>query len=263
MNKLIILLCLFCSIGVFAQKGQVVTVKNIRGEFSMTDEMIESGGYNPKEKARDDARRKAIEQVCGQHIQIWDKLETSAAGESFNSLAILQTDGEVVQFDVLNEGKETSKIRSSEIIYYCEANVKVRKGVSPDPNFTAKINGVRSVYFKEEILSFSVQPLIDCYLTIFLLENVEIGYKLYPVGNDNSILLKSNYCERFPLENEWFITKESNNPKEINHLMFVFTKKNLKFPNDETSRAEIEKWVMIIPADQRFVDIETIEIREK
>jgi len=246
-----------------AQKEKVETVKNVRGEFSMTADMIAAGGVDPKEKARDNARRKAIEQICGQRVSSWEMLETSSAGDSFNSLAILQTDGEVVGFEILQEGTEVSNVRSSEIIFYCVANVKVKRGASPDPNFSAKIDGVRAVYYENDELAFSVQPLIDCYLTIFLLENAEKGYMLYPTETTGQKRLTASQRVRFPLVDEWVMTKESNNTVEINRLLFVFTKKHLKFPYNEESRDEIEKWIMKIPADQRYVEIKTFEIRKK
>lgn len=251
-----------CSLHSFAQREKVEMVKNVRGEFTMTADMIATGGVNPKEKAREDAQRKAIEQVCGKRVKSWDMMESSAVGESYNSLAILQTDGEVVGFEILKEGTEVSSVLSSEIIFYCVANVKVKKGLSPDPNFSAKVDGVRAIYYENDELTFSVQPLIDCYLTIFLLENAEKGYKLYPIESDGLNKLDANREIQFPRDNEWVMTKETNNSIEINRLLFVFTKKEMKFPYNEESRTEIEKWVMKIPADQRYMVIKTIEIRK-
>lgn len=262
MGRIIAFILLTCSLQSFAQREKVETVKNVRGEFAMTADMIAAGGVNPKEKAREDAQRKAIEQVCGKQVNSWNMIESSAAGESYNSLAVIQTDGEIVGFEVLQEGTEVSPVRSSEIIFYCVANVKVKKGLSPDPNFSAKIDGVRAVYYENDELTFSVQPLIDCYLTIFLLENAEKGYKLYPLENDGLNKLEANRKIQFPRVDEWVMTKETNNPIETNRLLFVFTKKELKFPYNEESRAEIEKWMMKVPADQRYMEIKTIEIRK-
>ena len=95
---LVALLFASCALQLFAQKEKAVSLKNVRGEFAITDEMF--GTVNPKEMARTNAKRKAIEQVCGQRVNIWDQMEVSEAGDSFNSLALVQTDGEIVEFEV-------------------------------------------------------------------------------------------------------------------------------------------------------------------
>jgi len=258
---LVALLFASCALQLFAQKEKAVSLKNVRGEFAITDEMF--GTVNPKEMARTNAKRKAIEQVCGQRVNIWDQMEVSEAGDSFNSLAIVQTDGEIVEFEVVEEGSNKSNVRSSEYIFYCVANVKVKKGLSPDPNFSAKTDGVRSVYFENDELKFIVQPLQDCFLRIFLFENAQIGYMLYPQIGEPVKKLSANQRVIFPLTDEWVITKESDKPMETNQLVLVFTKTEWAFPANETSRTEIEKWVMKIPIDQRFIDIKTMEIRNK
>lgn len=261
-QSLTILFFLF-SLQLFAQKPQEIWVKHIRGEYAITAEMVASVSENPKELARADAKRKAIEQVCGQRINIWEQMELSAAGESFNSLSVVQTDGEIIDFEIINEDVEKSAVRSSEIIYYCIANVKVRKGLSPDPNFSAKTDGFHSVYFENEPLSFSVQPIQDCYLSIFVFENTENGYLLYPNANEKSTQLYANQVVDFPQVDEWIITKETDKPVEINQIVLVFTKTERLISPNETSRHEIEKWIMKIPTNQRYIVVRTVEIRER
>ena len=51
--------------------------------------------------------------------------------------------------------------------------------------------------------------------------------------------------------------------KEINRLVFVFTKTERPFDEEETSRAEIEKWMAKIPNDQKYLHFSVIEIRDK
>ncbi|MBO7055262.1 MAG: DUF4384 domain-containing protein [Bacteroidales bacterium] len=262
MKHFISILFVFLSLQTFSQKPQEQWVKNVRGEFAITADMVGTA-IDAKESARADAKRRAIEQVCGQRVNIWDKMELSAAGESFNSLAVVQTDGEIVEFEVVKEDFEKSAVRSSEMIFYCIANVKVRTGIRPDPNFSAKADGIRSVYFESETLNVSVTPLRDCYLKIFIFENQGTGYLLYPNVNEPSKQLFANQTVAFPQVDEWAITKETDKPRETNQIVFVCTKTDWQFPATETSRSEIEKWIMKIPADQRYIDIKTIEIRER
>ena len=120
-----------------------------------------------------------------------------------------------------------------------------------------------SVNQRIERLTVSVTPLQDCYLKIFIFENQGIGYLLYPNVNEPSRQFFANQTVAFPQVDEWAITKETEKPRETNQIVFVYTKTDWQFPTTETSRSEIEKWIMKIPADQRYIDIKTIEIRAR
>lgn len=263
MKQLVTVLFLFCFIACFAQKEPEVSLKNVRGEFAVTSNMNITFD-EAKEKARENAKAKAIQQVCGQRVNIWDKVEQSSTGETYNSLSIVQTDGIITDFSIKSEDFKKSEVLSTETIFYCVADVKVKK-VALDPNFFANIDGVRSVYVENENLNFTIQPFQDCYVMIFLFENLDKGYLLYPNKKEPSKLLTANQKVFFPLKNghDWSVTKESNAEKETNKLVFVFTKQEYKFDSDESDRSEIEKWMMKIPADQKFIYVSTFEIRKK
>ena len=265
MRFVAIILIIFVSSNVFAQKEKIATLKSVKGEYAVTLVHSDITGREAIQLAREDAKRKAIEKVCGTRINIWDKIEMSSAGDVFNSLSIKQIDGEIVEFEVKEEGHIQSSTRSTETIFYCIADIKVKKGVDPDPDFYIAVNGLKSVYYAGESLLFSVMPHRECYMKIFLLEDEKRGYTLYPNVYDRARLLPAN--KAFNISDSPYyvfeLQKSSNQSKEINRLVFVFTKTEMPFDKEVTSRAEIEKWIAKIPNNQKYVHFAVIEIRDK
>ena len=176
----------------FAQQEKIHLVKGVRGEYSVILALSDVTGREALQLAREDAKRKALEKVCGSRVNIWDQMESSSAGDVFNSLSISQTEGEILEFNIVEEGHKQSELRSSETIFYCVADVRVKKGREPDPDFFIAVNGLKSVYYSGEELLFEVKPYRDCYMKIFLLENESVGYLLYPNEYDKNTLLKAN-----------------------------------------------------------------------
>ncbi len=264
MNILVIIFAILISSNVYAQKEKITTLKAVKGEYSVILEYSDITGREAMRLAREDAKRKAIEKVCGCRINIWDQMESSSAGDVFNSLSINQIDGEIIEFEVKEEGHRQSSTRSSETIFYCIADVKVKKGVEPDPDFYIAVNGLKSVYYTGESLLFSVMPYRDCFMKIFLFEDEKHGYTLYPNIYDRTKIMPANKV--FNISDspyyEFELQKNSKQSKEINRLVFVFTKTERPFNEEETSRAEIEKWIAQIPNNQKYLHFAVIEIRD-
>jgi hypothetical protein len=260
---LLLLLILVASVNANAQKEKVTSVKSVRGEFSVVLSVADITGREAGERAREDAKRKALEQVCGSRINIWDQMETSSVGDSFNSLAVNQIDGEILEFDIKEEGQAQSA-RPGEVVFYCIADVKVKKGLSPDPDFIATVSGVQSVYFTGNILKFDVTPSRDCYMKVFLFEDATTGYMLYPNKYDRPRVFTAN--TRVDITDspdyEFELTKDPEKKKELNRLVFVFTKTERPFSEQVTSRSEIEKWIAGIPNDQKYLQFAIFEIRD-
>ena len=163
MRIITILFAILISLCSFAQKEKIFSLKSVRGEYSVILEYSDVTGREATQLAREAAKRKALEEVCGTRINIWDQMESSSVGDVFNSLSINQIDGEIVDFEVIEEGHRQSSTRSSETIFYCTANVKVKKGVEPDPNFYIAVDGLKSVYYSGESLH-----LVLCLIKIVI-----------------------------------------------------------------------------------------------
>ena len=261
---LVLLLTSFVNTILYAQTEKVHTIKSIRGEYSVILTHSDVTGREAMQLARENAKRKALEKVCGSRISIWDQMETSSAGDVFNSLSVIQTDGEIVEFSIIDEGHKQSQVRDIETIFYCIADVKVKKSSNYDPSFNVTVNGLKSVYYTKELLLFDIVPYQNCYMKIFLFEDNNTGYMLYPNSYDRSQLLPAN--KKFSIANssyEFELQKKPNTDKELNKLVFVFTKNDRPFNEQITSRSEIEKWIATIPNDQKYLHFAIIEIRDK
>lgn len=265
MRFIVTFVILLCTFSLFAGNEKIVSVNSVRGEYALVLEYADISGREALSLAREDAKRKALEAVCGTRINIWDQMEMSSAGDVFNSLSINQIDGEIVEFVVKEEGHKQSEIRPSETIFYCIADVKVKKGHNSDPDFYVSVNGLKSVYIAGERLQFDILPYRDCYMKVFLFEDDKTGYMLYPNLYSSPNKLLAN--QKFSISDSPYyileLQKNNNLPKEINRLAFVFTKTERPFNELETSRLEIERWMAKIPNDQKFLHFAVIEIRDK
>ncbi|MGN1213576.1 MAG: hypothetical protein ACI4TR_01650 [Bacteroidaceae bacterium] len=262
--RILLLLCVITT-AIYAQEEKFTTLKKVRGEFSIQLSISDITGREAVQRARDNAKRKALEEVCGSHISIWDQVEITDESESFTSLSVNQINGEVAEFVVREEGQTKSPNNESETIFYCVADITIKQGLPPDPDFKATVEGLKSVYIKNDILKFAILPHRDCYMKLFLMEDAETGYLLYPNIYDKSKILKGG--QRIDITDSpsyvFELTKSSPAEKERNRLVFVFTKTECPFNSQVTSRAEIEKWIASIPNNQKTLYFTLIEIRDK
>lgn len=263
MNRSYILfLYIFFFLPCLAEQEREVWVKSVRGEFAAIASM-DISMRTARDMAREDAKKQAISKVCGEKLNAWNQVESSSAGESFNSLTILQVDGEVVEFNIVDEGQIQNPLREQEMLFYCVANIKVKKGIEPDPDFKAEVDQLRGSYISGEALTFSITPYRDCYLKVFLFENTEIGYRLYPNNYDYVERLIAGQKRTFPQSQRYEITLSTSQSIETNHLVFVFTKDENPYYNETTSRQEIEQWMARIPNDRKYIYYTTINIINK
>ncbi len=264
MKSRLLLLALTVASYAFAAGEKIKTVTVI-GEYTLLTTSSAVTFAQAHEFAREDAKRRALEQVCPTKINAWDKLEISSGGETFNSLTIAQVDGEIYDFSVIKENVEQSKIRPVEMIFTCKAKVKVKIGLEPDPNFVAAVKGLQAVYYEGEALRFSVKPSQDCYLKIFLFADTETGYQIFPNSIDNDFKLLKNEKVQFPISGiyDFRITKDTDAPIETNRLVFVFTKQERVYNQQTASRSDIERWMAKIPNNEKYIVYSLFDIRKQ
>ncbi len=258
---LILIICSLSQTYCYAQKERTYKVKNIRGEYELYNNTNISIAQ-AHEEALKNAKKQAIAEVCGEQITAWDRMASTSVGESFNSLAINQVNGEIVSYEIVEESI-SAITGNSALLCYCIINAEVKKGMAPDLNFKASIGGIDHLYVPGDVLSFSVMPFENGYLNIFLMENEKVGYKLYPNDYDRSKLLERNNKYTFPENSDLTIGKSTDNPIETNYLVFVFTKQEYKFYETTSNWADIESWIAKIPNNEKYIEYIPIEIREK
>lgn len=244
----------------YAEHEKEMHVKKIRGEYYMTTDMDVSLKM-AQQSARENAKRNAIVQACGEKISAWDMIESGAEGENFNSVNMVQVDGEILKFEVVEEGHLQNPAREKELLFYCIANVTVKKGVEPDPDFNVDVKGIKNNYMVDDQgMMFTIISSKDAYLKIFIFENAEVGTRLYPSERETSFLLKANQDYTFPTKKNTYYQLYTDKEIETDIMVFVLTKKEYPYLKEETNRYEIESWIAKIPNDQKFVFYKSINI---
>ena len=246
----------------FSSKEKIEKVK-VRGEYILTTNADVTFKQAATE-ALNEAKSMAVKKVCGEMVNVWTRMASSEVGESFSSLSLNQVNGELVEYEILNQGYDHSAEHKGELIFYCEIEAKVKRGKEADPDFVADIKGIKGIYFEGDKIEFKVTPYRNAYLKIFCMENDKLGYRLYPNEIDGGVKVleagkKYGILEYSDLE----CAKSTDKKVEINYLVFVFTKDEYPYYKDENSWQEIETWMAKIPNDKKYIYYVPIEIREK
>lgn len=259
----ILLFLNFFLVPCFPEHEKEVHVKKIRGEYTITTDM----DISPKAaalKALEEAKHKALVKVCGERVNSWDMVESGVGGESFNSVNMVQVDGEIVEYDVIDSGYVTNPARTKEMTFYYVINATVKKGLDPDPDFTASFKGIRGSYIVDDTgMSFTVLSSKDAFLKVFIFENEEVGTILYPNEFESAYKLQANQEYTFPNKKNNYYELYTDKEIETDIMVFVLTKTERPFLKTETSRKEIEAWLARIPNNEKFVHYTSINIVKK
>ena len=179
------------------REEEIVEIKGIVGEFEILPNSSELSHKECMLKAREDAIKKAIGKVASTTVKVWTSVEASSTGDNFGEVAIISTEGEYADMKIRKEWME--EIEGSKVVVYkCLADIKVKKGMAPDPNFLASVHDIQDTYSDGDIMRFSLVPTKDCWMNIFLFEEDGSGYLIYPNRLDKSVMLKENTKISFP-----------------------------------------------------------------
>lgn len=239
-----------------------IVVKQVRGEWMLSPESDES----PKEaffKAQNEARRKAIADVCGETVASWETLMSHADEQLYSGVVVTNSVGVVHKMKELRRGWIFPKSGESDARDYpsvfFEAEISVKKSSkNPDPAFTALIQGGKSRYKHNEQDTFSVKVAQDAFLTVFWLNHDFQADIVFPANRWESNRIRAEKkSPNFPLV---FVISSPRAKKETGTLFFVLTKKIYPFlkPDSkqqdlETNRERIERWMASIPIEERFI----------
>lgn len=265
---IVFVLLLYAAIEVFGQSEKIHDLKNVVGEYTvMLTENFDTKQIRAEVKNR--CKNNAISQVTSEVFKSWTNVgivnaDNGIGAESYTSMLnynVSMRDGEIVQFDIVDEGQ---KMGEGEITFYCIANVKVKTGLEPDPEFIVPVKGVKSVYMTGEELHFQFTPYKDCHMMVFLLENERVGYRLLPNAYVQERLYKAK--ESYGLnENSRSYIEFGKTPGlevEYNKLIFLFTLRKWAIDENVQSTKEIEEWIARIPNNEKYIHQQVIEIRD-
>lgn len=142
-----------------------------------------------------------------------------------------------------------------------------------DPGLNLFIEGLKDVYYENEHISFSVTPSQNGYLTIFAFNESE-AFVLYPFVNEEynylsdqkSRLFLKGEMEKFPVIKAYDpgYSIEMDHPLEDETvlLLFVYTKEDIPWIQNEVTLSSVRSWVYKIPMHGRELVYRNILLKQ-
>lgn len=264
-NKLLLFSFLFfLTLNLLAQK--TVHLKGIKGQAFI------SGDISPnqaKQLAINDAKINALKAAgIGENINSYQLLfnsqEKNEYSQFFTSDIQSEIQGAVESFDIINQ----TTIRKSDIELYIEVTIDasvIKYDTKSDTNFDVFVDGIKGVYNNNDKLTFGVKTSKPCYLTIFNISDTEATL-MFPNNYEKNNLFNPLKKYQFPIAQVDYILETEMKDKEVNRLIFVFTKSLVPFikMNDDqiTTSDAIFSWIYNIMPDQRKVEYRSIIIQK-
>ena len=267
-NKVFIVVVIFiltCFSNAFAQDRIKVHVSGT----SITRDLT------PKEALEEailDAQKNAyIKAGVKENISVSTILLTESNGETvnkyFNEISSIESNANIVIDSVYSEKRSFDDYGNMVISVDIDATIYKYNKVK-DPSFFYKIEGLKDTYNENETISFSFTPSQNGYLKIYAI-NDSSSILLYPFKNPDIFYLSDKpdslfhkgISVEFPIHSAYkpgySIEINGNKKKEINTLIFVYSKKDYPWINNITSLRNILNWIYNIPISERCMSIKS------
>ncbi|MEZ5195873.1 MAG: hypothetical protein R2764_05610 [Bacteroidales bacterium] len=259
-NLLYLFLLIILSTTSLAQKKIPVTAA---GKYEARDLTLEE----VRNKAIDEAKKNAMVKAgISENVQVSDFLYTFEDDEKFQdifqSFVSTETGADIIVEEVIEKKRDINEFGN--ILIEVEIKAVVYKHKSEkDPTFKFRVDGIKEFYMNGDPVEFEFLPAQDGYLKIFNVTN-ESASVLYPYADKNNSILndkkgelfKKNLMVRFPvnpnMDYYYFDISDDRADKEFNLLIFVYTKKDIPFLEDENVNS-IMRWIYELPLDEREV----------
>jgi hypothetical protein len=251
---------LFFTTIVFAQKD--IKIKEAKGEWPVTNITPEQA----LEKALTEAKFDALRQAgVGESVTSIESMFSTNGDHYYTGAVNLELGGEVVEFNVIDkkidlvehDGYEslTAKITINAVV----REYKKKR----DDSFQVKVEGIEHSYREGDNLTFNVIPYKEGFLKIFFFENDNSGSLLYPNDYEKNRLFEENKKMQFPIAKgfEYILAKLDNKLSvENNLLIFVYTKEDVPFYEENVNVHTVLNWVAKISPDKRTVVRSLIQV---
>lgn len=245
----------------FADDTETVRV---RGEYWFSPNSEES----PKSaffQAYNDARKRAVAHVCGDHIRSLETLTTSSAGgQKYSGAISIDSVGVIKNVKEIRRGWKFPKAGEAEfyecpVVFY-EAEISVKQSrEQPDASFYAEVKGGKSVYKHGERADFRIISSKDAYLTVLWVnDNFEADVALSQKFLKADVLVKLEDLDE-SLESFGFEISSAKAKREAGTVFFVLTKRPYKFlktensENPEKNCEHLDRWMASIPLQERCI----------
>ncbi len=243
----------------YSYSQKKIKVKNVKGSCVISNITPEEAREKAIQRAKQDALRRAGigEVVSASNIYNREEINDEFV-DFFNSITSTELEGKVTSYEVTHEEKTVDQFDN--LIYEVEINATVVKYKSEkDPEFDFKVEGIKQIYDDTEKLRFSFLPYKDGYLRIFLIDDNENSYSIFPNEHEKIRMFQEGVKTEFPINVNY--TLEAAKPIDNDLLVFVFTKKNIPFKEEENYNNILE-WIYSMPRDQRMIQYFPFTIRQ-
>lgn len=259
-NLILFLLFILFSTHLLAQKKIPVTAE---GRYEARDLTLEE----VRNKAIDEAKKNAMVKAgISENVQVSNFLYTFEDDEKFKdifqSFVSTETGADIIVEEVIEKKRDINEFGN--ILIEVEIKAVIFKHKSEkDPTFKFKVESIREFYLNGDPVEFTFLPAQDGYLKIFNVTN-ESASLLYPYTDESNsilndkkgVLFKKNLKVRFPINPNmdyyYFDISDDHADKEFNLLIFVYTKEDIPFLEDENVNS-IMRWIYELPLNEREV----------
>jgi hypothetical protein len=264
--NLLILIFLFFNFNSYSQQDNYKKVFGVKGTAYVNYGMTLK---EAKEEALNDAQRNALREAgIGEYLKssvilLSSNTDKNNGADFLSSEYQSQLEGAILEYkvDTFYTEKTTENLFLTTVII--DATV-IKYTTKPDLNFDVKLDGIKNNYNNNDKLLFSVTTSMDSYLHLFSFIEDEATL-MYPNSYENGDVLKKDKGHNFPLSRIDYVVTAENKKNEKGRLIFVFTKKQMKYfqmdASQVTTPENIYTWINSIPLDQKKVITKPILIQ--
>ncbi len=201
-------------------------------------------------EAKKDALRKAgIEEA----VTSMETMISLKSGQDYFEYNELDLRGGISDFVLLEDSTILEGNLLKKIIVIEASVVKYKN--ARDAHFVFAVKKIKHHYQEEDSLVFEVEPSADGFLKVFFFEEDGQGDLLFPSSIEPDNFLKSNFKYCFPQNKRMQYTLTKNNYRKLserNTLIFVYTKTNVPFKEENISYETVSNWIAKINPDSRY-----------
>jgi hypothetical protein len=230
-----------------------IKIKGAQGEWSISNITPEQAYDKALIEAKFEALRKA---GIDESINAINSLYSTNEGNDYTGISSIELGGEVIDFTIVDkkiEQKRAGKLDA--LIAKVTIDAVVRKYKKKrDSSFQIKVSGIERSYKDGDYLTFSFTPHKNGYLKIFAFEDNNEGYLLYPNTYEKKQSFQSGELVKFPVSKEFNYELAKINPSkatENNLLIFVYTKNDIPFFEEDINYHSVLNWIAKISPDER------------
>lgn len=230
-----------------------IKIRNVEGSYIISQDVTLK---RAREEAIIEAKKEALRKAgISENISSTNVLSKSSGdgfSQVFNEFSSVELNGKVIDWEVTEE--EIKKDEFGNLTSWVQLDAEVIKyETTSDPSFKIKVTGIEEFYKEGSKMSFTVHPHKEGYLKIFYFDEELNCDMIYPNAYENNRLFEKGQEIKFPISPMIEYEMVTDSDKEVNHLVFVFLKKDIPFL-ENVSYKQLIKWLYAIPPAQRQVE---------